>query len=170
MTDGSTAPATAASPPAAVVRTDGASVGSMPFLLDFFPLETDSQTGLARFFTALKDGRLTTTRCRKDGKVLWPPRTVCPRCHDDGLEWIDLPRTGRVYAFSAVLAGAPLGMESEVPFTVGLVDLDDLPLRLFGRIEGVRWDRLAIGSRVSVEPYERPDGRWFYRFRADAPA
>ncbi len=137
-----------------------------PFLLDFFPLETDRDTRLARFYARLREGRLSTTRCPRDEVLLWPPRTACPRCHSEELEWVDLPEGGRIYAFSAVLAGAPLGLESEVPFSVGLVDLDGVALRLFGRIEGKPWNELRLGDAVRVEPYEVGDGRVFYRFRA----
>lgn len=137
-----------------------------PFLLDFLPLESEKETRLARFYARLREGRLSTTRCPRDGMLLWPPRTACPRCHSEELDWVDLPDGGRLYAFSAVLAGAPLGMEEEVPFAVGLVDLDGAPLRLFGRIEGKPWTELRVGSRVTVEPYDTGDGRVFYRFRA----
>jgi len=136
-----------------------------PFLLDFFPLETPDQTRLHRFYERLREGRLSTTRCRNDGEFHWPPRTACPTCHREELDWVDLPETGHLYAFSAVLAGAPLGMESEVPFAVGLVDLDGAPLRIFGRVEGRPWNELHIGHPVRVEPYEVGDGRVFYRFR-----
>jgi uncharacterized protein len=136
-----------------------------PFLLDFYPLEGAEQTRLARFYDRLREGFLSTTRCRLDGEVHWPPRVACPRCHKEDLEWIDLPPTGRVYAFSAVLGAAPLGMESDVPYAVGLVDLDGIDLRLFGRIDGKPWNELSIGTRVTVEPYDVGDGRVFYRFR-----
>jgi uncharacterized OB-fold protein len=56
-------------------------------------------------------------------------------------------------------------MEAEVPFAVGLVDLDGVPLRLFGRIEGKSWNALRVGETVRVEPYDIGDGRFFYRFR-----
>lgn len=139
---------------------------SMPFLLDFFPLETENQTRVAPFYERLRKGRLSTTRCPKDAKLLWPPRAVCPTCHTERLEWVDLPVEGRIYAFSAVLAGAPLGLEGDLPFSVGLIDLEGVPLRLFGRIVGRPWESLRIGERVSVEPFELADGRVFYRFRA----
>lgn len=141
------------------------SAAERPFLLDFLPRETERDTRLSRFFLRLREGRLSTTRCPKDG-LLWPPRTACPRCHTEELEWTDLPVSGTIYAFSAVLAGAPLGMESEVPFAVGLVDLTGVPLRLFGRIEGRAWTELTVGDAVEVEPYGTDDGRVFYRFRA----
>lgn len=136
-----------------------------PFLLDFFPLETADQTRLSRFFDRLKEGAVSTTRCPKDNLLLWPPRTVCPVCHGESLDWVDLPGRGHLYAFSAVLGGAPLGMEGEVPFPVGLVDLEGAPLRLFGRIEGRPWTELSIGLPVRLETYDIGDGRWFYRFR-----
>lgn len=138
----------------------------LPYLLDFLPREKDGETRLARFFARLREGRLSTTRCAKDDLLHWPPRTACPRCHSEELVWVDLPESGTIYAFSAVLAGAPLGMELDVPFAVGLVDLDGAPLRLFGRIEGRTWSALRVGERVAVESYEVPDGRVFYRFRA----
>ncbi|MGI0053992.1 MAG: Zn-ribbon domain-containing OB-fold protein [Thermoplasmata archaeon] len=142
----------------------------VPTLLDFYPLEERRFTELAEFFEHLRAGRFTTTRCPTEGRLLWPPRTVCPECHGSGLEWVDLPTRGRIYAFSAVLVGAPLGMESEVPFAVGLVDLEGVPLRLFGRIEGRAWGELAIGDEVEVVPLDLPDGRIFYRFRAVGPS
>jgi uncharacterized protein len=139
-----------------------------PFLLDFFPLEGPDQTRLARFYDRLKERVVSTTRCPKDDLLHWPPRTACPRCHTESLEWVDLPDRGRIYAFSAVLGGAPLGMEADVPFAVGLVDLEGVPLRLFGRIEGRAWSALHIGLAVRLESYELGDGRWFYRFRTEA--
>jgi uncharacterized OB-fold protein len=136
-----------------------------PFLLDLFPLEEEKQTRLAAFYRNLREGRLTTTKCRADGTLAWPPRVVCPTCHTSELDWVDLPRDGRIYAFSAVLVGAPLGMESEVPFVVGLVEIPDVPFRLFGRIVGTPWQECRIGQRVRAEPYDLADGRVFYRFR-----
>lgn len=136
-----------------------------PFLLDFFPLQSAGQTRLSRFYDRLKEGRVSTTRCPRDGDVHWPPRVACPRCHSEELEWSDLPERGRIYAFSAVLGGAPLGMETQVPFAVGMVDLEGSSLRLFGRIEGRPWTELKIGEEVRLEAYALPDGRHFYRFR-----
>lgn len=144
----------------------GAESDKVPYLLDFYPLEEPKFTRVSAFYDHLRRGRFTTTRCRRDGALLWPPRVVCPHCHAEEMEWVDLPTSGHVYAFSAVLAGAPLGMESDVPFVVGLVDLDGAPLRLFGRIDGKAWTECRVGMPVRVEPIAAPDDRVFYRFRA----
>jgi uncharacterized OB-fold protein len=136
-----------------------------PYLLDFFPLEGPQHTRLSAFFDHLKAGRLTTTKCPKDGTVTWPPRVVCPKCHQEELDWVDLPTTGKLYSFSAVLVGAPLGMEAEMPYAVGLIDLDGVSLRLFSRIVGRGWEQMKIGDPVRFEPFGLNDGRVFYRFR-----
>jgi uncharacterized protein len=140
----------------------------LPYLLDLYPVESATQTRLAPFFDALREGRFTTTRCRKDGKVLWPPRIVCPKCHTSELEWVDLPTTGRIYAFSALLAGAPIGQEADLPRVVGLVELEGSPLRLFGRLLGIDWQACRIGLKVSIEPFILSDGRAYYAFRVKA--
>jgi uncharacterized protein len=158
-------PTGASSPSASAPAIVAASVERLPYLLDLYPLETPDQTRLSAFFEALRRGRFTTTRCRKDGKILWPPRAVCPVCHTTELEWIDLPSTGRIYAFSAILAGAPVGQEADLPRVVGLVELDGVSLRLFGRIVGADWRECRIGLRVRVEPMDLADGRAYYAFR-----
>jgi uncharacterized protein len=136
-----------------------------PFLLDFFPLEEPSQTRLSPFFEGLREGEFRTTRCRRDGTVHWPPRVACPDCHQEELDWIDLPKSATVYAFSAILAGAPMGMEKDLPIVVGLVDLEGEPLRIFTRISGRPWEKIQVGDRVQFEPLELEDGRRFFGFR-----
>jgi hypothetical protein len=140
----------------------------VPTLLDFYPLEDAKFTEIHAFFDELKRGRFTTTRCPRDNKLLWPPRLVCPVCHSDSLDWVELPVRGRVYAFSAVLVGAPMGMEADVPYVVGLVDLEGVPVRLFGRIEGAPWDALQIGQPVRLTPWTLDDGRVFFRFHTES--
>lgn len=137
----------------------------LPYLLDLYPVEAPTQTRLAPFFDALRQRRFTTTRCRRDGHVLWPPRVVCPVCHTADLDWVDLPTTGRIYAFSALLAGAPVGQETDLPRVVGLIELDGSPLRLFGRILGIDWRECRVGLPVRFEPLTLPDGRAYYAFR-----
>ncbi len=157
-------PVASAAPPAPTERPPASARPPLPFLLDFFPLEGPEHTRLSAFYDELRRRRFTTTRCSGCGQLHWPPRVACPACHSESLGWVELPTTGRIYAFSAVLAGAPLGLEGDVPFAVGLVDLDGVPLRIFGRIDGRPWPELHVGDPVRVVPYDLPDGRAFYRF------
>lgn len=138
----------------------------LPRLLDFYELQTAETTGIAEFYDNLRDGRLTTTSCRDCDAVHFPPRIVCPECHGEDLEYVDLPHAGELFCFSTVRAGAPMGMEDEVPFVIGIVDLG--AVQLSARIQDAEYDDLAIGDPVELRIVEI-DGsvdheRVFYRF------
>lgn len=137
---------------------------STPLMLDFFPLEDEQWTRISQFFKNLREGRLTTTRCDSDGSTHWPPRVMCPQCHGGKLSWVNLPSEGRLYAFSALNMGLPMGMEKDLGAVVGLVELDGAGLKIFSRISGAKYDELKIGDKVRLETFPLPDGRVFFRF------
>ncbi|MDZ7702293.1 MAG: Zn-ribbon domain-containing OB-fold protein [Halobacteriales archaeon] len=120
----------------------------LPRLLDFYDYQTPEDTGIHEFYEHLRDGELTTTRCADCDAVHFPPRIVCPECLGDDLEYVGLPERGELFAFSEVRAGAPLGMEDDVPFTIGIVDLGEV--RLSARIDGATSEELAIGDPVEL--------------------
>jgi uncharacterized OB-fold protein len=141
------------------------SSATRPYLLDFYPLEDEKYTRIAPFFIHLRAGRLTTTKCERDGSVHWPPRVACPNCHGTQLAWVDLPRSGRLYAFSALYLGLPLGMEQDAGAVVGLVELGDTHIKIFSRITGRKYEEIHIGDAVELETFDIDDGRVFYRFK-----
>jgi len=134
----------------------------LPFMLDFYPLEDEKSTRTSQFFKNLREGRLTTTRCKACGKLLWPPRIVCSNCLSDVLEWVDLGAEGELHAFTEMRLGAPLGFVQDAPFCVGIVRVGDLLIS--ARIDGAKYEELKIGDRVQLKVVELEDGRVFFRF------
>lgn len=134
----------------------------LPFMLDFYPLEDPKLTGISQFFTNLKEGRLTTTKCKKCSKLLWPPRIVCSNCLSNELEWVDLGVEGELYAFTEMKLGAPLGFVEDVPFCIGIVKIGGLLIST--RIDNAEYDELKIGDKLKLKLVELPDGRVFFRF------
>ena len=137
----------------------------MPLMLDFYPLEGEKQTRINAFFENLKRGRLTTTKCKKCGKVHWHPRVVCDVCSCDELEWVDLPKFGRLAEFTAMTVGAPMGFEKELPFVMGMVEFPGLDIKIASRIEGIRYEETFFGMDVELKTVTLEDGRVFFRFR-----
>ncbi|MFA1610958.1 Zn-ribbon domain-containing OB-fold protein [Halobellus rubicundus] len=138
----------------------------LPRLLDFYELQTEDTTKIAEFYDNLREGQLTTTECQDCGEIHFPPRIVCPECQSEDLEYVDLPHEGELFAFSTVRAGAPMGMEDEVPFVIGIVDLG--PVQLSAHVADAEYDDLSIGDPVEMKVVEI-DGpvdheRVFYRF------
>ena len=134
----------------------------LPSMLDFYPLEDEKYTRISQFFKNLKERRLTTTKCKRCAQLLWPPRIVCPNCLSDELEWVDLGAEGKLYAFTEMRLGAPLGFVEDVPFCIGLVKVGGLLIT--ARIDDAKYEDLKIGDRVRLKIVELPDGRVFYRF------
>jgi len=134
------------------------------FAFDFYPLQSPQQTRIAPFFQHLKEGRLTTTKCGRCGALHWQPRIVCPVCNSGELSWVDLPKIAKVFAFTAVYAGAPLGMERDVPFLVGIVEFDGVPIKIVSRIDEARYEELSIGDPLRLKVLDLPDGRVWFRF------
>lgn len=134
----------------------------LPCMLDFYPLEDEKNTRISSFFKNLKQGRLTTTKCKKCGKLLWPPRIVCPCCLSNELEWVDLGSEGKLYAFTEMRLGAPLGFIQDLPFCIGIVKIGGLYLS--ARIDDATYGDLKIAMKVRLKIIELDDGRVFYRF------
>ncbi len=134
----------------------------LPYMLDFYPLQDEESTRISKFFQNLKDGRLTTTKCKTCGKLLWPPRIVCPDCLSETLEWINLGAEGELYAFTEMRLGAPLGFLEDVPFCIGIVKVGGLLLS--ARIDDAKYDDLRIGDKVNLKIIKLEDGKVFYRF------
>ncbi len=134
----------------------------LPFMLDFYPLEDAKFTGISQFFANLKEGRLTTTKCKKCGKLLWPPRIICSNCFSNELEWVDLGKEGELHAFTEMRVGAPLGFVEDAPFCMGIVKIGGLLIST--RIDNAKYDELKIGDKLQLKIVELEDGRVFFRF------
>lgn len=134
----------------------------LPFMLDFYPLEDAKVTGISQFFSNLREGRLTTTKCKKCGKLLWPPRIMCSNCLSNELEWVDLGKEGELYTFTDMRVGAPLGFVEDVPFCIGIIKIGGLLIST--RIDDAKYDELKIGDRLRLRIVGLSDGRVFFRF------
>lgn len=137
----------------------------LPTMLDFYPLQTEEWTRVSRFFENLKEGKLTTTKCRDCNALHWQPRIVCPKCMSDDLEWVELPREGKLHAFveSVVI---PLGMEQEMPMIVGVVEIGGL--KISTKIDDAKLEDLEVGMDMELKVVKVEDGkqeRYWYRFR-----
>ena len=54
------------------------------------------------FWDAALEGRLLGSRCNHCGTILIPPTPRCFNCQHVSFDWVELPGTGTVYAFTVV--------------------------------------------------------------------
>jgi len=127
-----------------------------PVTMDMWPVQAKEFNRIHQFYENLKAGRLTTTRCKSCGHVAYPPRVICPECYNDELEWIELPKRGKVLAFTEEVKGVPLGFDS--PLIHAWIDLGwESPVkRILSRIINCPAGRLKEGDEVQLAVFEVP--------------
>ena len=108
-------------------------------------------TKVTDFAKHLKDGRLMGTKCKDCGAFSFPPRADCEACMSGNFEFVELSGKSTLQTFTKIVA-APTGFEDVVPYTVGVVDLEEggRALAWFG--DTVKEDEIEIGMELQVVP------------------
>ena len=100
----------------------------------------------------LRQGRLSGLKCGGCGEVSAQPRLVCAKCGGSDLEAMELKGDGTVQTFTVNYVAAE-GRESEVPYIVVIVELDEGPW-VMGNITGLRPEEATMdimGRKVRME-------------------
>lgn len=126
-----------------------------PATMDMWPIQAKEFNRVWPFYENLKQGRLTTTKCKDCNTVAFPPRVICPECYSENLEYIDLPTKGKVIVFSEEVKGVPLGYES--PLIHAVIDLGVEPARrVMSRIINCPAGFLKRGDEVQLVVFDVP--------------
>ena len=119
------------------------------------------------FRTGLREGRLPIALCAACGAVFLYPRYRCPQCHGADVGWRDAGGAGRLHSFTVVRAVAPAGFEEQVPYALGVVQLEE-GVQLLGRLVAVDgdWHAYACDAEVrfdaaATQASPAPGVAWF---------
>lgn len=119
------------------------------------------------FYRMLGEKKLMAAKCLSCGRILLPPRPVCPNCYGTEMKWVELKSEGTVESYT-VIHVPPARFAAEAPYVVMIVKMDE-GVKLPGRLVGVEPEKVRVGMRVKVEFEEPRGGRWpnwpSYRFR-----
>lgn len=110
------------------------------------------------FWDEVANGRVLVQNCAVCGHHQLYARTACTACHSPSVEWIRAAGTGQLYSFTVVRRAPSARFADDVPYALGLIELDEGP-RLLVRIVGCEPEALRIGMGVEVagpgDPAER---------------
>ncbi len=87
------------------------------------------------FWAAAAQRRLVVQACPECGYRRWPPGPLCPECQAEGGTWTEISPTGTLWSIATYHRALDPAFADDVPYTVGLVELDDGP-RMYGRMSG----------------------------------
>ena len=124
--------------------------------LDLWPIEAKQFNRIHVFYDNLREGKFTTTKCKQCGYVAYPPRVICPECYSDELEWIELPKTGKVITVVEKWGGVPICFEP--PLIDAWIDLgEDSPVkRLLSRVMNCQPGEVNEGDEVQFMVFDVP--------------
>jgi uncharacterized OB-fold protein len=112
-------------------------------------LEREYGAAGREFYRRLAIGTLATTSCESCGLTEFPPRDRCRRC-GVAPSWVELPRHGRLHAFTTQETALRFG----APAILALVETG--PAVVPGICDG-EYAALSIGQRVRIEIRHAPD-------------
>ncbi|OGO31311.1 MAG: hypothetical protein A2Z29_08855 [Chloroflexi bacterium RBG_16_56_11] len=101
---------------------------------------------------ALKNNRLLGLKCQSCGAITVPPKIACRQCAGQDMEITELRGNGKIRTFTTVFVAAE-GRESEIPYTIVMVELDEGPW-IMGNLETTDPKAASmelIGKRVKME-------------------
>jgi uncharacterized OB-fold protein len=92
--------------------------------------------------------RLIGEVCKECGSKIFPPRDVCPECHQPAYEPFTFSGRGEIYSYTTVRT-PPQGYEEYAPYAVALVKLEEGPL-VTAQLTDVSTDEVQIGQPVEM--------------------
>ncbi len=103
-----------------------------------------------QYSEGLKKDKLLGLKCRGCGAITVPPKMVCRQCGSTELEIIELGGKGSIVTFTTNNVAAE-GRESELPYTIVMVKLDEGPW-LMGNliVEPAKATMDLIGKKVKM--------------------
>jgi uncharacterized protein len=101
------------------------------------------------FFVGLTKRRLLGSRCDSCGYIFATPRGHCMECGAK-TAWFELPLKGKVHTFTTCFFGGEAFLK-ETPFTLILVEFDNVNTLFLSRLIGVEPDNVRIGMGVKAK-------------------
>jgi len=93
--------------------------------------------------------RLEAGRCKKCGKVFFPPRLICDACKHREFETVKLQDEGEILSYT-VIHTPPSNFSDEAPYAIGVVRLGG-EVNILTQIVDCDFDELKVGGKVRVE-------------------
>ncbi|HEU4760042.1 MAG TPA: Zn-ribbon domain-containing OB-fold protein [Dehalococcoidia bacterium] len=101
------------------------------------------------FWDGTKAGELRLQRCRDCGQHIFYPRSMCPFCLSEHLEWVAASGRGKVYSYTVVRRAMNPAFQEDVPYLLAIVELDEGP-RLTTNIVNCAPDEARVDMPVKA--------------------
>ena len=115
-----------------------------------------------KFWEGLKEGKVYATKCKKCGKVYFPPAADCPECLSSEMDWIELSSEAEIETFTHVVV-RPTTFQQYKPYTVAIGKLKE-GVRVLAWLTGFKLSQISVGMKVKLVAKISPEGYATYEF------
>lgn len=104
----------------------------------------------APFWDSLQKEKIEVQRCDDCESFVFYPRALCPHCSSRWLKWTPVSGRGRIYTLTIVHKAPGPTFQSDAPYVVALVELDE-GCRMMTNIIEVAADPNGVKIGMPVE-------------------
>lgn len=90
--------------------------------------------------------RLEAAKCKKCGKISFPPRLVCSGCGSKEFDKTKLSDSGKIVTFTTIRV-APAQFATQVPYNIAVVESDN-GVRVTTQVVDCKPEDIEIGKKV----------------------
>jgi uncharacterized protein len=105
---------------------------------------------LKPFWDGTEKDELRVQRCAACGTLRWPPRPACSKCGSLDTGWVQVPGRGELFSWTVVARTTLPDFSAQVPYAVGLVALETIPVRFIGKVATDDPWSLEVGMPVTA--------------------
>jgi uncharacterized OB-fold protein len=124
------------------------------------------QPTLEAYKKNIQEGKFKAFRCTKCKAVIAPPLGTCYNCGNTKMEWTTVSGKGKLVSFT-VIHVAPDEFAAEVPYIVGIVELDE-KARVTARLAGFdpnKPESIKVGAPLKLDYEKGKSGKTYLAFR-----
>ena len=107
--------------------------------------DLDSQA----FWDSCRSHAMALQQCTTCKHFRYPPRPLCPHCHNPEGELKPVSGKGRVYVTLVMCRSPGSAWEQDVPYNVSMIELDE-GVRIWSNVIGCPPENVTIGDRVTI--------------------
>lgn len=89
------------------------------------PLPKITNEIVKEYYEGTKQHKLLVQHCNDCGKNISYPKTFCPYCFSSNVSWIESKGLGKLYSYSVCMANVAEAFTPDIPYIVGVVDLQE---------------------------------------------
>ena len=101
------------------------------------------------FWEAAKRHELVMPRCTICDHLFFYPRSECPRCLSNHLEWMQVSGRGRLHTYTLVYQPANAAFRDDAPYIYAVVQLDEGP-RMVSNVVQCEIDAVRVDMPLEV--------------------